>query len=233
MNIPGKLTSNNCNESPSVTRIEVHPSSKVTTGITNNGSYYFKLTAETISNNFSAVTNCDINCLSKSNGFVDRANESSTGTTLDYGNYRREFIYDPTTNKYGVYYTNGFYWCQAMNKYNTTISAQTIGGLFYTNHWTTNTIPYSGISNTLIPPFSGTLCNYNTLGGKITPYKNSYYNEYNLFNYFIIKPNTSDFEIWASPIVNFSANTNFNSAILAYRYSGGSATTINPTYIIT
>jgi hypothetical protein len=110
-------------------------------------------------------------------------------------------------------------------------SENVIGGLLETNQWTTNTIPYSGVSNTLIPSFSGTLCNYNTLGIRYTDY-NSFYNTDYLYNYYIRALNLNDFEIWSAPIVNYSANTNFNNAILAYRYSGGNVTYSSSTYII-
>ena len=106
-----------------------------------------------------------------------------------------------------------------------------MGEYLDTNQWTTNTITYSGISNTLIPSFSGTLCNY-SLSGETIPYANSYYNQKDLYYYYIISPTLTDFEIWSAPITSFSANTNFNNAILAYRYSGGNVTYSSSTYII-
>jgi hypothetical protein len=155
----------------------------------------------------------------------------STGTTITEGYYYKKFIYDPSSLKYGVYYNKPFYWVQAIYQTTSSRLSNSIGGILYTNEWTTNTIPFSGVSNTLIPSFSGTVCNYNTLGNSVTAYNSNYNSDY-FYHYFVVKKTETDFEIWASPIVNFSADTNFNSAILAYRYSGGTVTTSNPTYII-
>jgi len=229
--IPSQTTSNNCTESVTDITLYFHPSSTVTTGLTSSGSYYFRITAETISNNFSSVTSCDINCLTISDSFVELINRFSTGTTQFDGYINREFVYSAGTLNFGVYYTNPFFWCQSMNISVQSLSANTIGGRLETNQWTTNTIPYSGVSNTLIPSFSGTLCNYNTLGNQTSAY-NSYYNRDNLYYYYIRALNLNDFEIWSAPIVNYSANTNFNNAILAYRYSGGNVTYSSSTYII-
>jgi hypothetical protein len=114
------------------------------------------------------------------------------------------------------------------------MSAQTIYLSVDTNQWSTNTYPYSGPSPSIIPSFSGSICNYKNLGIS-TSFEGSYYNKSYLCYYTIRLPNSADtrsFEIWSAPIVNYSANTNFNNAILAYRYSGGSVTYSNPTYII-
>ena len=227
--IPSQTTPNNCLENVSFTTVTIHPSSTVTTGLTSSGNYYFRLTAETISNNFSSTTTCDIDCLNISTAYVNSINNNSTGVT---NNYDREFIYTPNTNNFGVYYTNPFYVGYTLSISNQTLSAQTISGRLYTNQWTTNTIPYSGISNTLIPSFSGTLCNYNTLGGVISPTYNSFYNDYNLYYYYIRTLNLNDFEIWSAPIISYSGNTDPNNAILAYRYSGGNVTYSSSTYII-
>lgn len=229
--IPYLITPNNCLENVSYENLYIHPSSNVVTGSTINGSFYFRLTAETITNNFSALTSCNINCSTSTNTIINNINNFSTGTTIQLGNYTKEFIYTPNTLNLGVYYTNPFSVGNSINFENITISAQTINSYLNTNQWTTNTIPYSGVSNTLIPSFSGTLCNYNLLG-RTEPLYNSYYNRRDLYYYYIISPTLTDFEIWSAPIVNFSANTNFNNAILAYRYSGGSTTYSNPTYII-
>jgi len=229
--IPSQNTSNNCLENVSTQVIYIHPSSTVTTGLTSSGSYYFRITAETISNNFSSVTSCDIDCLRLTDAFVNRTNDYSTGRTENLGYIDREFRYTANTLNFGVYYTNPFYWCQGVTISVQSVSANTIAGLLETNQWTTNTIPFSGVSNTLIPSFSGTLCNYNTLGIRYTDY-NSFYNTDYLYNYYIRALNLNDFEIWSAPIVNYSANTNFNNAILAYRYSGGNVTYSSSTYII-
>ena len=104
----------------------------------------------------------------------------------------------------------------------------------YTNEWTTNTYPYSGTSPSIIPSLSGSVCNFNNLGTKVS-YGGSSYNLSMLCRYTILFPNSADtrnFEIWSAPIVNYSANTNFNDAILAYRYSGGNVTYSSSTYII-
>jgi hypothetical protein len=130
-----------------------------------------------------------------------------------------------------VYYTIPFYNCFTITKSVQNQTSNTLEGVLETNQWTTNTIPYSGVSNTLIPSFSGTVCDYNLTGRVISQY-NSFYNKKVLYYYYIIKPTLTDFEIWSAPIINYSANTNFNDAILAYRYSGGSVTYSSSTYII-
>jgi hypothetical protein len=229
--IPAFLTSNNCQESFTSIQVTFHPSSPVATGLTSSGSYYFKLTAETISNNFSALTNCDIDCKSLTDLYVKTINDWSTGNTTDYGAFTKEFVYNPSVNSFGVYYQNPFYNCASVFKNNTTTSGTSAAAGYYTNVWTTNTIPYSGVSNTLIPSFSGTLCNYNTLGTQITDW-NSFFNKNYLFYYYSRIYNLNDFEIWSAPIVNYSANTNSNDAILVYRYSGGNVTFSSSTYII-
>jgi hypothetical protein len=220
--------SNNCFENAFHTYLNIHPSSKVSTGTTGSGSYYFRLTAETISNNFTANTSCDIGCSAFTNNYVSLINHSSTGSTISG---TRTFVYTPGTSNFGVYYTGPFFQGSSVAISKQTLSAQTINSFFDVNDWTMNTIPYSGGSNTLIPSFSGTLCNYNTLGVRNSAY-GSFYNRINLFYYYIISPNLTDFEIWSAPIVNYSADTNFNNAILAYRYSGGNVTYSSSTYII-
>ena len=225
---PSSITSNNCIENVLYENYYFHPSSTVSTGFTSSGSYYFRITAETISNNFTAVTSCDINCLAKSNSYVSIINSNSTGAT---SNFNREFIYTPNTLNFGVYYTTPFYNCYSMTQDVQTKTLNTIEGALETNQWTTNTIPYSGISNTLIPSLSGTVCNYNLSGATRSIY-NNFYNIHTLYYYYIVKPTLNDFEIWSAPIVNYSANTNFNNAILAYRYSGGNVTYSSSTYII-
>jgi hypothetical protein len=225
---PGPTTSNNCIENVSYQNYYFHPSSTVSTGLTSSGSYYFRITAETISNNFTALTSCDINCLTKSDAYVSLINNSSTGVTSDFN---REFIYSSNTLNFGVYYTNPFYGCYSMNQSVQTQTLNTIGAKLETNQWTTNTIPYSGISNTLIPSLSGTVCNYNLSGATSSIY-NNFYNINMLYYYYIVKPTLTDFEIWSAPIISYSANTNQNDAILAYRYSGGNVTYSSSTYII-
>jgi hypothetical protein len=225
---PAPNTSNNCLENVLYKDYYFHPSSTISTGLTSSGSYYFRITAETISNNFSSVTSCDIGCLSKSDAYVSIINNNSTGATIGFN---REFVYTPGTLNFGVYYTTPFNRCYSMNQNILSVTSNTINSTLDTNQWTTNTIPYSGVSNTLIPSLSGTVCNYNSTGVSTSIY-NNFYNTKNLYYYYIIKPTLTDFEIWAAPIINYSANTNFNNAILAYRYSGGSVTYSSSTYII-
>jgi len=230
--IPYSATSNNCLENARSLDLVIHPTSTVSTGLTSDGNYYFKVTAETISNNFSALTLCDIDCRSKiDNDIIFPNNKFSTGTTISDGNYTKEFKYSAGTLNYGVFYIRPFYRGFKVEFNNKTISAQTIYSVSDTSRWTTDTIPYSGVSNTLIPSLSGTVCNYN-LSGITGSEFNSFYNRKFLYYYYIITPTLSSFEIWSAPIVGYSANTNFNNAILAYRYSGGNVTYSSSTYII-
>ena len=226
-NIPNFGSTNNCVDGESTTLLYLHPTSNAITG--NTGSnYYFKLTANTISNNTS-ISNCSVNCNNNIQGMINLINSSSTGSTPTYGTDR--------TFTNGKYFVNPISTVVTISSGNTVTTADTNNrSYFKTFDWTSNTYPFSGTGNTLIPSLSGTVCNYNNIGVRL-PLFNSYYNQNYKF-YFetrLTNPlNVEDFDIWSSPITNFSYSGSPGTAFyeLAYRYSGGSTTYSNPTYII-
>lgn len=229
MQFPSKPHPNNCGDVSSKTPIKIHPSSTVLTGTTSTGNYFFNITANTITSAYT-ISNCDIDCPVIINDVMN-LNLTSTATTTYYNQY---FSANTSFGWYGIYYSNPFETLWYATATTSTVSAQTISLYAQTNEWSTNTYPYSGTSPSIIPSLSGTVCNYKNLGTKVS-YGGSSYNLSYLCYYTILFPNSADtrnFEIWSAPIVNYSANTNFNNAILAYRYSGGNVTYSSSTYII-
>jgi hypothetical protein len=142
-------------------------------------------------------------------------------------------VFSPT----GVYYTYSTYTYYIYESSYSNLT-QIQNGYFRSSTSIGNTYPFSGdpgnpfttVPSVIIPAFSATVCNYNQSGSisnlvgyqKFSHYK--WYYECRLPNLL----NQNDFEIWAYPIVNFIPST---TPVLAYRFSGGTATTINPTYI--
>lgn len=227
LKIPSQTTPLTCNDGNTFTSIYLHHTSTYITGTTGS-EYYLKLTANTISNNIS-FTNCQLNCNGNQQSIVSTINVYSTGTTSSYG-VNREF-------SNGMYYTNPLNICYYLNSGNTSVSATTYSSYYPTPDWSFNTYPFSGTPATIIPSLSGSVCNYNSTG---VNYINTYNSFYNLqYKYYyqvrLTNPlNVKDFDIWASPITNFSySGAPFTAQYeLAYRYSGGSVTYSNPTYII-
>lgn len=229
MAFPTNNHPHNCGDGSGKSYAIIHPSSMVSTGTTSIGNYFFNLTANTITTGLT-ISNCDIFCVSRITGVTSSVNQSSTGNTA----FNQYFSANTSFGWYGIYYSNPFELLYYVTAATTTLSAQTIGEKIFNNEWSTNTYPYSGTSPSIIPSLSGSVCNFKNLGTKGSYLGNSY-NDLRLLEYNIKYPNSADtrnFEIWATPIVNYSANTNPSSAILAYRFSGGTVTTSNPTYII-
>ena len=228
MNFPKSNHPHACGDQSGKSQVQIHPTSIVSTGTTSTGNYFFNITANTITSGIT-VSTCDIGCLSRINTIMN-VNTSSTGNTP----YNQYFSANTNFGWYGIYYSNPFESLWYVTASTTTVSAQTIGLRAYTNEWSTNTYPYSGTSPSIIPSLSGSVCNFKNLGVK-SPYQGSFTNTSTFCLYTILYPNSADtrsFEIWSAPIVNYSANTNFNNAILAYRYSGGNVTYSSSTYII-
>jgi hypothetical protein len=225
-NMPNLEKGNNCSDGESPVSVSVHPSSTITTGVTGT-NYYFRLTANTITNALS-YTDCDLSCNISVNGVVNRVNDNSTGNTINYG-YTYTF---PT----GKYFSNPISYRDFVTSATTPSNNIEKYGFFRTYDWVSNTLPFSGVS-TLLPSFSGTVCNYNNQGYK-SPLYNSYYNVIYKYYYKTVLTNPSninDFDILASPITNF-VYSGYPSSVpnyeLAYRYSGGNVTYSSSTYII-
>lgn len=210
------------------TYVLLHHTSPYITGTT-GGQYFLKITANTISQNIT-YNSCDVGCDNSIKGIVSQVNLYSTGTTSTYNGTTREF-------SNGMYYTNPIYECYYFSVSNSPVTATTpYQGYFVTPDWSFNTYPFSGNPSTIIPSLSGSVCNYNSTGVNYSTNNSFYRNQYKYYYQVrLINPlDVEDFDIWASPITNFSYSGSPGTAFyeLAYRYSGGSVFYSNPTYII-
>lgn len=230
LRIPSQTSPDNCGDPGTGTNyidIKFHQTSQIITGVTGT-KYYLSVTANTISNNIS-FSECQEGCNSIVNSVIKEINEYSTGATPTFGTSTRTF-------NNGIYYTNPIFSVNIINNPNGPITVSPKQGFFRTNDWWINTYPFSGDPSLIIPSFSGTICNYNSTGVKKTE-DFSFYNQQYKYYYEvrITNPlNINDFDIWASPISNFSYSgaPSVNPFYeLAYRNSGGTITT-NSTYII-
>jgi hypothetical protein len=159
---------------------------------------------------------------------VGTTNSYSTGSTAN--GYGTDKDFPITSNGSGVYYTKSTYIVSFIE----TTSSQTSqnqNGYFTSSTSIGNTYPFSGNPSTIIPSLSGTVCNYN-----LTATESNYgtYQRYFHYKWYyecrLPNPlNSLDYEIWAYPIVNYNITY---PQVLAYRFSGGTVTTSNPTYII-
>lgn len=223
-----KLTSPlTCGDGNESFNLFLHHTSPYITGTTGTGDYFLKITANTISKNIT-FTSCETNCNSNLDSIVNIINVWSTGNTTSYG-VIRDF-------NNGMYYTNPVNFCGYIITGNTPTTGQTFTGYFLTPDWSFNTYPFSGTPSTIIPSLSGNVCNYNSSGVLSNIYNTSYNTQYKYYYQVRLSNplNVNDFDIWASPISNFSYSGAPGTAQyeLAYRYSGGSVTYSNPTYII-
>ena len=233
--IPSQVAPNDCGDfiGTRTKEIYLHPTSTVSSGQTGS-QYYMKLTANTITNQYPTVSaGCSSGCQGSIDTIVITVNNYSTGTTSSYMGTNRVF------SPIGVYYKNSTYTYFIFESPYSTLTASSYA-YFRSSTSIGNTYPFSGdpgnpftiIPSIIIPSLSGTVCNYNQSGSldnqgsyqKFIHYK--WYYQSRLPNLL----NQNDFEIWAAPIVNYSADT--TNLVLAYRFSGGTVTTSNPTYII-
>ena len=236
--IPRINSPEQCGDGRKKIEAALHHTSTVFTGTTTSGGttlYYMKITANTISNE-TTYNNCDIDCQFKVNQTVLLINDWSTGSTNN--------CVDPILSCYGtnktffngIYYTNPVNYCAAITISNIPTTGSPINSIFTTPDWSFNTYPFSGDPSIIIPSLSGTVCNYMSTGRKALGF-NSFYKLQYKYYYRVILTNPSDvndFDILASPIINFnfSGTTSNPSYDLAYRYSGGNVTYSSSTYII-
>ena len=214
--IPTPLT-NNCGDGTTIQLYPIHYSSIVTTGGT--GPWFINLTMPTMQKELT-FTSCDLNCQSSIDGIVLNVNNSSTGTSNNISG--TTVTGSRTTSPFSTYY----YFYSASTSATTT----QWGGYYEIPKWQTETIGWTGNTNTYIPSTSGQTCLFNNWY--------SYGNSYRKFVYYyqlrLTNPsNVSDFEIWGSPINN-NVYSGFPSSIiyeLALQYSGGSITYANPYYV--
>lgn len=226
LTIPSSTDPESCGDGRNPIVVYLHHTSPYITGITGS-EYYLNITANTISKDINFGT-CKIDCDSNENSVVNNINNSSTGNTNNVSTNR---VFSS-----GIYYNNPIKKLYNLTSGNTIVTAITYSAYFTTPDWSFNTYPFSGNPSTIIPSLSGSVCNYNNTG-IVRPNYNSY--NINQYVYYyqtrLINPsNVNDFEIWASPITNFSYSGAPSTAQyeLAYQYSGGSITYSNPTYII-
>jgi hypothetical protein len=202
--------------------LAIHPSSIVTTGITGS-NYYLQIIMNKVSYG-ATFANCALNCTgtSSSIGFqavVNFINNDSTGTSTNFSATTNTGSYftNPYTRKSGSY----------MNCLNST--GNTFDGYYYHYDWIYNTLPFSSSTSPLYSLSAQTCTQYGVDAG-------SWYTQY-LFYYQtrLINGESTDFEIWGSPISNGAYSGAPSTAIyqLALRYSGGTVTYTNPTYVIT
>ena len=223
--IPSQGAPINCvSDSTTIKNISLyfHPTSTVLTGTTGS-KYYMKITGNTITYALISNASCG-NCVTTANNNVNSINNTSTGITTSYGTIR--------TFDTGIYYRNPVY-SQIINQ----VFGNAYTSATHTGSWTTltsmiNTYPFSGTPSTIIPSLSGTVCDYRLTGSETLPQNGNISNVHYKWYYktFLTNPlDIRDYDIWAAPIINYTADT--NNLVLAYRFSGGTATTINPTYV--
>jgi hypothetical protein len=231
LRLPGQTTTSSCGDGSTFLDTYIHHTSPYITGTTISGVttlYYLHLTANTISSTV-PFTSCQLNCNSNISSVVNQINVYSTGATSFTG-VELDF-------SQGIYYSNPISYCQYFTSGSTTQNFQEFNGYFVTPDWSFNTYPFSGNPSTIIPSLSGSVCNYNSTGRYIGPSFNSFYRQQYKYAYKIqlTNPlNAGDFDIYASPINNFTYSGSPGTAFydLAYRYSGGNVTFSSSTYII-
>ena len=224
LRIPTPIT-NHCGDASTLSQYFFHYSTVVTSGGT--GPWTMTLTMPTISNALT-FTECDVNCQFFTDDPVDKINLSSTGSSNNITG----------TTITGSRYTFPFTPSIIITSASTTVSSSTVYASYRllnisTTQYSFNTLPWSGVSNTYINSQSGQTCN---LSGHV--YDNTFYQKFQYYyvvNFINPLIDIRDFEIYTSPLVN-GGPTGYPSTpyttILVYRYSGGSVTYSDPTYIV-
>jgi hypothetical protein len=227
LRLPGQTTTSQCGDGSTFLDTYIHHTSPYITGVTGS-QYFLRITANTISSTVS-FTSCQLNCNSNISSIVNRINDYSTGAT--------SFTGVDLDFSQGIYYSNPINYCQYFFSGSGSNTLADYSGFFTTPDWSFNTYPFSGNPSTIIPSFSGSVCNYNSTGRYIGPIYNSFYRQQYKYIYRIQLTNPSnanDFDIYASPINNFTYSGSPGTILydLAYRYSGGNVTFSSSTYII-
>lgn len=207
----------NCGDGTTFDRYDFHYSSVVTSGGT--GPWYVNFTMPTMLNTYS-FTSCDLNCQLYRNIVVNEVNNSSTGTS----------------NNINATSTGGNRAATPISNYRTLVvntdenTGSTRSGSISIRNYQSETIGWTGETNTLVPEYSGSTCTFTNWG-----YYNNYYVKYSfVYQIRLINPsNPEDFEVWGSVITNsvydgYPSDVNYT---LALRYQSGSVTYADPYFV--
>jgi hypothetical protein len=221
LRIPNPLGSTNCGDGTTTRTLRFHPTSIVTTGGT--GPWTMSITMPTISATKTFIT-CESGCDGFMKAIVNNINADSTGTSTNFSG----------TSTTGSKYTIPFAINQNLSYNVTTPTASTIQAKsVILDDYLYTTVPWSGVSNTLIPNLSGETCiPFNQCPALTGFICQRFYYQHQVR---LVNPlDVLDYEIWASPINNLQYSGSPGTAIyeLALQYSGGSVTYANPTYCI-
>jgi len=219
LGIPNNTGSTNCGDGTTTLLYNIHPSSVVTTG-TSGPNYTMRLTMPTIVNSITDP------CITAGTvgSYVNVINLSSTGTSNNFTG----------TTLTGSKYTDPFYKFSIGCSGVTSVSAVTAQGFFDYPKYFNETIPYTGLTPTIVPSLSAKTFNFDTSGFTFFNLSNNrgYYRAFS-YSYLTVLNNPSDFrdfEIYAN---QYSGGT-VGSFLLIYSYTGAtSASTIHdPSYFI-
>jgi hypothetical protein len=200
----------------------LHPSMVVTTG-TSGSDYTMRIVMSTIVNNINtAFTNCDINVY-LIQGMVDNINGSSTATTNNFSG----------TSNTGARLVFPIYYYQPLTTAYTANLQTTVSGTYSIYDYSNKTYVYSSTTpSSIINSLSAKTCNGvspNILGA--INFASTFVYQPRMFN----TGNTNDYQIWASPITNYTYSgytTQIAQCELAYTFSAGTEQYYNPNYII-
>ena len=214
-----------CGDTTDFEVYDIHCTSSVVTGGT--GPYTMTITMPTIQKGL-FPTNCELNCNSYIDLIVNNVNNNSLSTSNNIN----------VTTSVGSRYIEPFYSYVPVTIQNTPVTAYTDTNYFFVTSYANQTIPYSGISNTIIPSLSAQTCNF--LGNSWTPNYNPI-THFQVVNSYKVEAfdqsNPANFRVYSSPITNFQYSGSTNPPYttiyeLALEYSGGTITYQNPNYCI-
>jgi len=220
--VPNPLTVP-CGDGVGFRDIPIHYSSVVTTGGT--GPWFINFTMPLVTSGITFDA-CDQGCTSSLNNIVSAINNASTGTS-------NNFTGTTTTGSRYTNFTSIQYNYLRLFYNNNIFTAQTIEARVRLHDYQYQTIPWSGISNTLIPSLSGQSCN---ITGITRPPSGQYYDKYQYYyQVFLTDPlDRTSFDIYASPITNglYSGYPSNVFTELAVSFVGNSLVYSNPAYTI-
>jgi hypothetical protein len=203
-----------CGDNSGWVALTLHPSSVVTTGVTNN-IYSLSFTMPRITKQIN-FTNCQLGCDNKVNEIINSINSFSSFQPFSF------------TSNVGARFINLFYNGFGLATSTTQQTSYSLNGAYDIIPYSYQTYVYSGgnPTYTFIPNLSATTCNFDQVGRLSNGYRqlSSYYFRVNSPNV----NNLNHFEIYCKPVTNWL----LGSEVLAYVYSAGTTQYSNPTYII-